>query len=176
MDVSNPLWRKQEVSVIDTLADIGAVDKPIVRVLNKIDLLSADDRELLKYEAACADDASVGISCVTGEGLGDFVAVVDDSLSGLLVPVELELPYSSGHDVNLIHEVGSIEVVDYRERGTYLMGRVPRSLAMRLEKYSVSASGDGAEDAEKNASDDIDWVALGRGRHEKKTKEDTWVL
>lgn len=169
VDVSNPSWKKQEVSVLDTLEDIGVGDKPIVRVLNKIDLLSADDADLLKYEAACAADLSVGISSLTGEGLSDFVAVVEDSLSGLLVPVELEIPYSSGHEVNLMHEVGSIEVVDYREKGTYLLGRVPRSLAMKLEQYSVAAAGDGAEDAEKNASDDIDWVALGRGRHEKKS-------
>ena len=89
---------------------------------------------MLKYEAACSEDFSVAISSLTGEGLSDFVAVVEDSLSDLLVPVELELPYSCGNEVNLIHEVGSIEVIDYREGGTYVMGRVPRSLAMKLDK------------------------------------------
>mmetsp|Transcript_33338 Transcript_33338/g.70135 ORF Transcript_33338/g.70135 Transcript_33338/m.70135 type:complete len:647 (+) Transcript_33338:174-2114(+) len=166
VDVSNPTWRKQEVSVTDVLGEIGAGDKPIVRVFNKLDLLDPEDAEMLKYEAACADDFSVGISSLTGEGISDFVAVVEDSLSDLLVPIELELPYSSGDDVNLIHEVGSIEVIDYREMGTYVLGRVPRALAMRLEKYSVSS-----EDEEKaDSADEIDWVALGRGRHEKKVQ------
>lgn len=164
VDVSNPCWRKQEVSVTDVLEEIGAGDKPIVRVFNKLDLLDPEDAEMLKYEAACADDFSVGISSLTGEGLSDFVAVVEDSLVDLLVPIELELPYSSGDDVNLIHEVGSIEVIDYREMGTYVLGRVPRSLAMRLEKYSVALE----DDAEEESADGIDWVALGRGRHEKK--------
>lgn len=162
VDVSNRSWRKQEVSVIDTLEDIGVGNKPIVRVLNKIDLLSADDAELLKYEAACAEDFSVAISSLTGEGLNDFVSIVEDSLSGLLVPVQLEIPYSSGDQVSVIHKVGSVEVIDYREKGTYLMGRVPRSLAMKLEKYDISASGDRADD------DKTDWVALGKGRHKKK--------
>lgn len=168
VDVSNPTWRKQEASVTGVLEDIGAGDIPLVRVFNKLDLLDPEDAEMIKYEAACAEDFSVGISSLTGEGLSDFVAVVEDALSDLLVPVELELPYSCGNEVNLIHEVGSIEVVDYRENGTYVMGRVPRSLAMKLEQYSVGAS---TASEEENTSDEIDWVALGRGRHTKKTAE-----
>ena len=139
--------------------------EPIVRVFNKLDLLDSEDAEMLKYEAACSDDFSVAISSLTGEGLSDFVAVVEDALSDLLVPVELELPYSCGNEVNLIHEVGSIEVIDYREKGTYVMGRVPRSLAMKLDKYSI---GNSSKAEEKETEDEIDWVALGKGRHAKK--------
>ena len=140
--------------------------EPIVRVFNKLDLLDSEDAEMLKYEAACSEDFSVAISSLTGEGLSDFVAVVEDALSDLLVPVELELPYSCGNEVNLIHEVGSIEVIDYREKGTYVMGRVPRSLAMKLDKYSVG----NIESSEANSEteDEIDWAALGKGRHTKK--------
>ncbi len=168
--MSNPCWRKQENSVTTVLGEIGVGDKPIVRVFNKLDLLDADDAETLKYEAAVSDDYSVGISSLTGEGLSDFVAVVEDALSGLLVPVELEIPYSCGNEINHIHEVGSIEVIDYREKGTLVLGRVPRSLAMKLRQYSVSAA-DGYEDAKrKNTEDEIDWVALGKGRHEKKSQ------
>lgn len=167
VDVSNPTWRKQEMSVTTVLEEIGAGDKPIVRVFNKLDLLDSEDAEMIKYEAACSEDFSVGISSLTGEGLSDFVAVVEDALSGLLVPIELELPYSCGNEINHIHEVGSIEVIDYRENGTYVLGRVPRSLSMKLEQYSVSS--ESRDEKENEASDEIEyWTALGRGRHEKK--------
>jgi GTP-binding protein HflX len=129
--------------------------------------LNTDEAETLKFEAAVAEDYSVGISSLTGEGLGDFVAVVEDALSGLLVPVELEIPYSCGNEINHIHEVGSIEVIDYREKGTFILGRVPRSLAMKLQQYSVSAS-DYEDEKRKNADNEIDWVALGKGRHERR--------
>jgi GTP-binding protein HflX len=99
VDASNPSWRKQEASVTNVLEDIGAGDIPLVRVFNKPDLLDPEDAEMIKYEAACAEDFSVGISSLTGEGLGDFVAVVEDALSGLLVPVELMMPYSCGNEV-----------------------------------------------------------------------------
>jgi hypothetical protein len=173
-DVSNPCWRKQEVSVTSVLNEIGAGDKPIIRVFNKIDLLDLEDAELLKYEASTCPDGefAVGISSLTGEGLGDFVAVVEDALSGLLVPIEILLPYSCGHEVNRMHEVGSLEVVDYREGGTYVCGRVPRSLAMKLEQYSISKEGNVAPKTTRGkkitSEDEIDWAALGKGRHEKK--------
>ncbi|KAL3808618.1 hypothetical protein ACHAXA_008999 [Cyclostephanos tholiformis] len=156
-----------ENSVTSVLGEIGAGDKPIVRVFNKLDLLDTEDAEALKFEAAVADDYSVGISCVTGEGLGDFVAVVEDALSGLLVPVELEIPYSFGNEINHIHEVGSIEVIDYREKGTFISCLIPRSLAMKLQQYSVKASGH-EDERRKNDKNEIDWVALGKGRHERK--------
>ncbi|EJK47620.1 hypothetical protein THAOC_33645 [Thalassiosira oceanica] len=165
IDVANPTWRKQEESVTSVLNEIGAGSKPIVRVFNKLDLLEPEDAEMLKYEAACAEDFSVGISSKTGEGLGDFVAVVEDALSGLLVPVELELPYSCGDVVNTIHEVGSIETIDYRENGTYVVGRVPRSLAMKLERYNVALVG---ASSKEDSESEIDWAAIGRGRHTAK--------
>ena len=145
--------------------DSLSLPEPIVRVFNKLDLIDSEDAEMLKYEAACSENFSVAISSLTGEGLSDFVAVVEDALSDLLVPVELELPYSCGNEVNLIHEVGSIEVIDYREKGTYIMGRVPRSLAMKLDKYSI---GDIGPEAKDEKEDEIDWAALGKGRHAKK--------
>lgn len=170
-DVSNPCWKKQENSVTSVLSEIGAGDKPVVRVFNKLDLLDTDDAEMLKYEAATStNDFSVGISSLTGEGLGDFVAVVEDALSGLLVPVELEIPYSCGHEINHIHEVGSIEVIDYRENGTYIMGRVPISLAMKLQQYSVANNSRVDDTNRKSVQAEIDWTALGKGRHEKKTQ------
>ena len=169
VDVSNPCWRKQEDSVTTVLEEIGAGDKPIVRVFNKLDLLDSEDAEMIKYEAACAEDYSVGISSLTGEGLSDFVAVVEDALAGLLVPVELELPYSCGNEINHIHEIGSIEVIDYREQGTYISGRVPRSLAMKLQQYSLSPADIEAKN-KKADPEEIDWKSVGRGRHEKKVE------
>lgn len=164
IDVSNPMWEKQERAVISVLEDIGAADKPLVRVLNKIDLLDPEDAEYLKYEAAMASQLTVAVSALQGDGLQDFVAVVEEAMSGLLVPVELELPYSMGDELNSIHEQGNVEVVDYREKGTYVRALVPQSIANRLDAYSVVKDAS-APVKDKAEEDEIDWVALGRGRH-----------
>jgi GTP-binding protein HflX len=164
IDVSNPTWEKQERAVLSVLSDIEAGGKPIVRVLNKIDLLDPEDAEYLKYEAALTEN-TVAVSSLYGDGMQDFVAVVEEALSDLLVPIEMEIPYSKGDELNAIHEQGNVETIDYRDNGTYVVGRVPRSIAMRLEQYSLNKV-EASPDAKK-AADEIDWVAIGRGRHQQ---------
>ncbi len=98
IDVSNPSWKKQEVAVLKVLEEIGVPsDKPIVRVLNKIDLLP-DQGEEIKYEAALVP-SSVAVSSLTGDAMEDFVAYVEDALSEQLVPIEVEIPFSNGEEV-----------------------------------------------------------------------------
>ena len=169
VDVSNPVWVKQERAVRQVLTQINAADKPIVTVFNKIDLLDPEDAEFLRYEAA-VNEMQVAVSSLTGDGLQEFVAVVEMALSGLLVPIEVEIPYAKGEDLNAIHEVGAVETIEYRGGGTYVLGRVPKSLAMRLEQYNVAIDTKLVE-VSSGTDDDIDWVALGRGRH-KVTKEE----
>lgn len=172
IDVSNPTWEKQESAVLSVLRDMGALDKPIVRVLNKIDLLDAETAEYLSYEAALTDN-TVAVSALQGDGVTDFVAVVEDSLQELLIPIEVEIPYSMGDELSAVHEQGHVEVVDYRTNGTYVMANVPRSIANRLEAYSVVDKDSSSEQAEKltdGGEEEIDWVALGRGRHSETQK------
>lgn len=98
IDVSNPTWEKQEQAVMSVLAEMGSADKPIVKVYNKIDLLDPKDAENLKCEAALMSN-TVAVSSLMGDGMQDLVAVVEDALSDLLVPIEVEIPYSKGDEV-----------------------------------------------------------------------------
>uniref|UniRef100_A0A7S3Q0Z1 Hflx-type G domain-containing protein n=1 Tax=Chaetoceros debilis TaxID=122233 RepID=A0A7S3Q0Z1_9STRA len=168
IDSSSDVWENQERAVKQVLAEIDSGDKPVVRVLNKIDLLEADAAEDLQYEAAMMSDHSVAISSVTGEGMVDLVSTIEDALMGLLVPIEVLLPYTNGKEVNMVQEVGHVEEIDYRDDGTYILARVPQAIANRLQPFDVNQ-----EVEEANASkDEIDWVAIGRGRHAKKETED----
>jgi GTP-binding protein HflX len=174
IDVANPSWEKQERAVIAVLSDMGVCDKPIVRVLNKIDLLDDEEAEMVRYEAAYAEN-TVAVSALYGEGMEDFVESVEDALNAMLVSIELVIPYSKGQALSLIHETGVVETIDYQADGTYVLGRVPQATANRLQKYSLIPVGKNADDKEcpettttKTSTDDeIDWVALGRGRHSK---------
>jgi len=163
IDVSNPTWEKQERAVMTVLRDMGADDKPIVRVLNKMDLLDPQDAEHMRYEAATTD-WTVAVSALHGDGMQDFVAVVEEAMASLLVAIEVVIPYSNGDALSTVHEQGNVEVVDYRPEGTYCRALVPKALANRLDCYSVAANTDSRTN-DKN-DDEIDWVALGRGRHD----------
>merc|ERR1711935_948234 len=119
--------------------------------------------EYLRYEAAYSDN-TVAVSALHGDGLQDFVVCVEEALSPLLVPVEMEIPYSKGEELNIVHEQGNVETIDYRANGTYVAARVPAALANRLAQYSLE------ESEEQVDEDEIDWVAIGRGRHSAETK------
>jgi GTP-binding protein HflX len=162
IDVSNPMWEKQERSVMSVLADIGCSDKPMVRVLNKIDLLDPDEQERMRYDAATTDNTVV-VSSLLGEGMQDFVSVVEEALADMLVSIEVEIPYNNGDELNIVHEQGNVEVVDYREKGTYVRALVPAAVANRLEKFNVYQAPLATDGGDND--DGIDWVALGRGRH-----------
>eukprot|EP00592_Proboscia_alata_P006511 CAMPEP_0194357344 /NCGR_PEP_ID=MMETSP0174-20130528/4839_1 /TAXON_ID=216777 /ORGANISM="Proboscia alata, Strain PI-D3" /LENGTH=664 /DNA_ID=CAMNT_0039127323 /DNA_START=92 /DNA_END=2086 /DNA_ORIENTATION=+ len=175
VDSSNPMWAKQEAAVIKVLQEIGCGDKPIVRVLNKIDLLGHESSEQLKVEVA-KTGLSVAVSSLTGDGMQDFVHFVEEALVKMLVPIELEIPYDKGDELNMIHEVGNVELVDYRATGTYVLARVPTAIANRLSKYSVTELLDEYDNNAISNSDtaavsstgeeDINWERIARGRHE----------
>jgi len=162
IDISNPSWEKQEFAVLKVLDEMGVADKPVVRVLNKIDMLSTAEIESLQYSTAVSRDHSVALSALTGDGLKDFVAVVEEAMSELLVHIECELPYSMGDEMNTVHEQGNVEVVDYRESSVYFRALVPQALAQRLSPFSI----ENTEMLEKDDEEE-DWVALGKGRHRK---------
>lgn len=169
IDVANPSWDKQERAVRAVLSDMGVGDKPVVRVLNKIDLLEDEEAEMLRYEAAFAEN-TVAVSALYGEGMEDFVEAVEDALNSMLTPIELVIPYSNGQDLSVIHEQGVVETIEYQEKGTYVLGRVPQATANRFQKYSISGETTSQEQPKKKSTTDdeeIDWVALGRGRHSK---------
>ena len=148
--------------------EIGAGDKPIVRVLNKIDLLDDELAEDLIYEAAMMPDHSVAISSISGEGMVDLVSTIADAMMNLLVPIKVMLPYANGKEVNLVQEVGHVEEMEYREDGTYLLARVPEAVASCLRPFYVNADADDGRKASNDGEEEIDWVAIGRGRHAKK--------
>lgn len=136
IDVTHPCWQKQEQSVLQTLRDMDAGHKPMVRVFNKIDQLTPEQAEEWKYEAAGMNPMSVAVSAITGDGMQDFVAVVEDALSTLLVSIEVEIPFSKGEELNLIHEVGAVDIIDYRSTPPWWTtangdGRLPR-ISIRL--------------------------------------------
>merc|ERR1712071_591582 len=158
----------EEVIEADVLMDeIDAGHKPMVRVFNKIDLMPRLEADALRYETAGMEEMSVAVSALTGDGMEDFVAVVEDALSELLVSIEVEIPFSKGEELNIIHEVGAVETIDYRDTGTYVACKVPESLANRLKPYYVNELGSSASSNTSSDEEEIDWVALGRGRHKK---------
>jgi len=159
IDVSSPSWEKREQSVLDTLEEIGCGNKPIVRVLNKIDAVPEFAARIREAAASAAGGDTVAISSTTGEGMSDFVKTVERAFSELLVDIEVVIPYSRGEDVSVVNEVGIVSTVDYREDGTYMIAKVPMAVKNRLKEWSLGEDG---EEEVVEETEEMFWERLNR--------------
>ncbi len=73
VDVASASSERQLGAVESILADIGIADIPVVKVLNKIDLLPDEERGLLLQRNADPQVRTIAISAKTGEGLPDLL-------------------------------------------------------------------------------------------------------
>lgn len=131
VDASHPNVDEQVAAVEEVLEELDAGDKPIVTALNKIDrldLADPDTQERLEDNIRNFPNA-VAVSAVTGEGLGDLLARLDDILQRQMVAVDLLIPYHRGELVALAHTHGFVEDEDHTPQGTHVRGRLPVQLA-----------------------------------------------
>jgi GTP-binding protein HflX len=121
-------------AVDDVLAEIGAGDRPRLLALNKIDLLSEEDRRALSFRHPRA----VQVSAVTGEGLEELADAIEARFLSSLRPMELLVPYGEGGSLSELHDLaGEMEREDTAE-GVRVRARVPAGVASRFERFEVN--------------------------------------
>jgi GTP-binding protein HflX len=142
IDVSEPERSRRAASaaVDEVLAELGADERPRLLVLNKLDLLDADERR----DALVGTDA-VGVSAATGEGIDELRDAIAAAFEATLRPVELLIPYEDGGRLSELHALaGDLEREDLAE-GVAVRARIPAALEHRFAEFAVNgaAAGDG---------------------------------
>jgi GTP-binding protein HflX len=130
-DASSGTRQAQDAQVEKVLEELGALDKPRLRVLNKIDLLNPEERSALPADA-------VAVSAVTGEGAGELLRRIDAALpSDPLQTARFRLPQKAGALLSLLY--GHARVLDrsYHDGVVEVRAELPGSLLRRLEHYRV---------------------------------------
>jgi GTP-binding protein HflX len=132
-DASSPLLEDQKQQVESVLAELEVEDKPVLQVLNKIDLLPKAERAEL---AASAGDHSVLVSGMERIGLDDLLLAIDRALvADPLVDALFRIPQSDGAVLAAL-EAGAI-VREKRFEGNlvHLRVRGPASLIGRYRRF-----------------------------------------
>jgi GTP-binding protein HflX len=129
LDGTHPQVMRQAVVVSETLEEIGAVGKPTIPALNKVDRLTPAALSALQN----AFPGGIPISALAGEGLDDLLALVEERLEMQMVWLDVLVPYESGELVDLFHRCGLIEQEAHTGEGTHIVGRVPHMLAGRFD-------------------------------------------
>ena len=138
VDITHPNACQQSQTVLETLAELGVVDQPVLTALNKIDGLPD-----VTPSGDCLDvfPGSVAISALKGTGLEALLARVELTLGVEMVPVEVQIPYDRGDLTALFYEEGTVVTSRHEGQGTALSGYIPRRWLERFRPYVVQASG-----------------------------------
>jgi GTP-binding protein HflX len=123
-------------SVEETLEEIGAGDRPRLLVLNKIDLLDAEQIEELRFRHPDA----VLVSGVTGEGLEALSERIEEELAHTLRSLDLLVPYADGGSLAELHEVAGEVTREDTAEGVRVRALVPARLASRFARFAVVPS------------------------------------
>jgi GTP-binding protein HflX len=123
-------------AVEDTLEEIGAGERQRVLVLNKVDALDEDRRRELSHR----HPNGVQVSALTGEGLPELTAAIEQAFARSFTSVELLLPYAEGGRLAELHDVaGDLHREDTPE-GVHVVARLPAAVAERYSRYAVNGA------------------------------------
>jgi GTP-binding protein HflX len=134
VDGSHPDPEGQLQAVRSVLADIDANDVPEIVVINKAD--AADPLVLSRIQRR--EKHSIAVSALTGAGLAELIALLEDEVPRPATLVRVVLPYAEGRLVARIHDEGEILTEEHLEEGTRLEARVGPQLAAELADYLVA--------------------------------------
>ena len=132
LDASHPKLGEVNKATYSVLKELKIADRPIINVLNKIDLV---ENGYLISRLQRSLDSSVTISAFKGEGLDKLIQKIVELLDEERITTEFVFPYEKSNLVSLVHSGGEILNEEYREDKIVLRAKINRSLAGRLAKY-----------------------------------------
>ena len=131
-DAASSYGDEQKAQVEKVLGELEALRKPRIEVLNKIDLLSAHEREGPEARG------EVLVSAQTGEGIDALLAAMDDALqSDPVVDAELRVPQNEGAVLAAIDAGMVVHARAYEGNLVHLSVSGPASLVGRLREYRL---------------------------------------
>jgi GTP-binding protein HflX len=135
-DCSSRQREQQKEDVERVLGELGAKNKPILQVLNKVDLLPPEER------LACADEAGAAISAKTGEGMDHLLELMDRALvADPIVEQKFKVPQREGAVLAALE--GGALILKREFSGDFVDMEIagPASLLGRYREYRQESSG-----------------------------------
>ncbi len=110
-DAADPDTESQKKDVFNVLKEIGirdSVEHAMIEVMNKIDLLTEEEREILRNKSQRSNETVVLLSAMTGEGCEYFLNSIDKQLSQSMQLLELSLKPEDGAALSWLYEHGEV--------------------------------------------------------------------
>lgn len=134
LDASSPEVETFYKTTMEVLAELGAGDKPVITVLNKIDVLN-DPVKLAGLEVSFPNTLSV--SAMTGEGMEELLQKCSEMLADRVRTETFRIPQSRGDLSGLLHRDAKVLDTEYDGNDVLVKAVVPASIAGKLEAFKV---------------------------------------
>jgi GTPase len=133
-DASSPMVDEQKSQVEKVLAELDVSEKPVIEVLNKIDLVS--DHGIMPMGAP----GSIAVSGLKKLGLDHLLAAIDTALVvDPLVEMQFRLPQSEGAVLAALEAGAIVEGKRFEGNLAYVTARGPASLLNRFRRFRERA-------------------------------------
>lgn len=133
VDASDKRWRDQMAAVVEILRDIDSDGIRRVLVLNKIDLLTQDERIALKTE----NPSAVLVSAEDGTGINGLLYRIGKEASEGDETITALIPYSKGLLLKMCHERCQVIRERYVDGGLLATLKASERMRATLEPYRV---------------------------------------
>jgi GTP-binding protein HflX len=141
-DISSPHQQELDQEVRKILAELGVADRPILHVLNKADRLTPEQHKAYESSSNGTGEAPVLVSALTGEGLEELLARIDEALPvDPTVKLSLRLPLAEGRTLALVHALGRVLNSSVEDGHMRLDAEVPVSIVRRLKLNEYAEKG-----------------------------------
>ena len=134
-DAASTYGDEQKAQVEKVLGELDSLNKPRIEVLNKIDLLSEEERRGLEGRT---HSAMVSVSARNGEGMTRLLDAIDGALhSDPILTAELRVPQHDGAVLAMLEAGTVIESRAYNGNLVSLTVSGPASLLGKLRDYRL---------------------------------------
>jgi GTP-binding protein HflX len=127
------------------LGDLGVADRARLRVFNKVDRLTQEQRTQLIHPHTIGIETNGGrvlVSALTGEGVEELLRRMDATLPiDPVVTLSLRLPLAEGRTLALVHALGRVLNSEVEDSHMMLDAEIPESIARKLKLNAFSKDG-----------------------------------
>jgi GTP-binding protein HflX len=133
LDATSPEIERFHETTLKVLGELGAVDKPTITVLNKIDRVTEPER-LAELRHLYPD--ALNISAFTGLGMEALLQKCSEVMADRVRCRRYRIPQSRADLMGMLHRDAKVLSTEYEENDILITAVVPAAIDGRLERFS----------------------------------------
>ena len=136
VDASDPEAVRHYETTLEVLGELGAGDKPMIVVLNKVDLVPEEERHTLEtLLKPHFNGRVVPMSVQEGHGAEDLLNACVEMLESRVRRARFLIPYTRSDLAAAMHSEGKVLSTEYVEEGTLIEAVLPVAFYNKFSRF-----------------------------------------